>query len=124
MPTTTQHDSRGRFTADDDLAFAGVTRLGELLSSGQVTPRELTEFYLRRIERLDPSLCAFISVRAERALTLIWRGVCQATSIHRSLYFPGDWGEVLGWGGVGRVLDVGQSHMRGLAPQVPGFVAG
>jgi amidase len=66
---TTQPDSRERFTADDDLAFAGLTRLSELLSRGQVTPRELTEFYLQRIERLDPILGAFISVRAERALT-------------------------------------------------------
>ena len=69
MPTTTQHDSRGRLTADDDLAFAGLRRLSELLSRGQVTPRELTEFYLQRIERLDPTVGAFISVRAERALT-------------------------------------------------------
>jgi amidase len=55
-------------TADDDLAFAGVARLGELLTDSQVTPRELAESYLARIERLDPQLGAFISVRAERAL--------------------------------------------------------
>ena len=59
---------QGNSTADDDLAFAGLVRLGELLSRGQVTPRELTEFYLARIERIDPTLGAFISVRAERAL--------------------------------------------------------
>ncbi len=57
-----------RGAADEDLAFAGLDRLGELLSAGQVTPRELTEFYLARIDRLDPALGAFISVRAERAL--------------------------------------------------------
>src|SRR5207302_95370 len=66
--TTTEHHARGPFTADDDLAFAGLARLSELLSRGQVTPRELTEFYLARIERIDPTLGAFISVRAERAL--------------------------------------------------------
>jgi amidase len=55
-------------TADDDLAFASLARLGELVSGGQVTPRELTEFYLARIDRLDPTLGAFISVRAECAL--------------------------------------------------------
>ena len=69
MPTTTEHHARGTATADDDLAFAGLTRLSELLSRGQVTPRELAEFYLARIERIDPMLGAFISVRAERALT-------------------------------------------------------
>ena len=88
MPTTTQHDPRGRFTADDDLAFAGLTRLSELLSRGQVTPRELTEFYLQRIERLDPILGAFISVRAERALT-------EADAAHERLR-AGDRGPLLG----------------------------
>ena len=56
-------------TADEDLAFAGLMRLSELLSRGQVTPRELAEFYLARIERIDPMLGAFINVRAEHALT-------------------------------------------------------
>ena len=47
MPTdNTNTTTRERSTADDDLAFAGLTRLSELLSRGQVTPRELTEFYL------------------------------------------------------------------------------
>lgn len=68
MPTDTEHAGRGPFTADDDLAFAGVARLGELVAEGQVTPRELTEFYLARIERVDPVLGAFISTRPDRAL--------------------------------------------------------
>jgi Asp-tRNA(Asn)/Glu-tRNA(Gln) amidotransferase A subunit family amidase len=67
MTTRTEHDAHARSNADDELAFAGVARLGELLSHGQVTPRELTEFYLTRIERHDSALSAFISVRAERA---------------------------------------------------------
>src|SRR5262249_1805909 len=69
MPTTAGQDqSSRRATADEDLAFAGVARLGELLSAGQVTSRELTEFYLARIERLNPTLRAFISVRADGAI--------------------------------------------------------
>lgn len=88
VPTTTQHDSSQRSTADDDLAFAGLTRLSELLSRGQVTPRELTEFYLQRIERLDPILGAFISVRAERALT-------EADAAHKRLR-AGERGPLLG----------------------------
>ena len=69
MPSTASQDQTSRHrSADEDLAFAGVARLGELLGAGQVTPRELTEFYLARIERLNPTLRAFISVRAERAL--------------------------------------------------------
>jgi len=69
MPTSTEHTANAkRPSADDDLAFAGVARLDELLSHGQVTPRELTEFYLRRIDALNPTLRAFISIRGERAL--------------------------------------------------------
>jgi amidase len=66
--TASQDQTEHRASADEDLAFAGVVRLGELLGAGQVTPRELAEFYLARIERLNPTLRAFISVRAERAL--------------------------------------------------------
>jgi amidase len=53
---------------NEELAFAGVARLGELLRAGEVTPRELVELYLRRIDRLNPQVNAFISIRAEKAL--------------------------------------------------------
>jgi len=66
--TASQDQTSRRTSADEDLAFAGVARLGALLGPGHVTPRELAEFYLARIERLNPTLRAFISVRAERAL--------------------------------------------------------
>jgi hypothetical protein len=54
---------------NEDLAFAGVARLGELVRAGEVTPRELVELYLTRIERLNPRVNAFVSIRAEKALT-------------------------------------------------------
>ncbi|HEY7207223.1 MAG TPA: amidase [Gaiellaceae bacterium] len=38
------------------------------MREGEVTPLELTELYLRRIERLDPRLNAYVTVDAERAL--------------------------------------------------------
>jgi amidase len=50
-----------------DLAFAGIARQAELIRAGEVTPQELVEVYLRRIERLDPELNAFRIVLAERA---------------------------------------------------------
>ncbi|MGZ6690402.1 MAG: amidase [Solirubrobacteraceae bacterium] len=68
MQATDAHQKSVTSTADDDLAFAGLGRLSEMLSDGHVTPRELTEFYLARIERLDTLLRAFVSVRGERAL--------------------------------------------------------
>ncbi len=52
----------------EDLAFAGVAGQAELLREGAVTPRELVECYLERIERLNPKLNAFVSVRAQAAL--------------------------------------------------------
>ena len=51
-----------------DLAFAGAARQTQLLRAGDVSPRELVETYLRRIERIDPGLNAFRKVLAERAL--------------------------------------------------------
>src|SRR5256886_1215123 len=52
-----------------ELAFAGVLRQAELVRAGEVSPRELVETYLERIDRLDPRLNAFRSVYRERALT-------------------------------------------------------
>jgi amidase len=51
-----------------DLAFAGVARQVELVRSGEVSPRELVETALERIELLDRELNAFRVVFAERAL--------------------------------------------------------
>ena len=51
-----------------DLAFAGAARHVELLRAGDVSPGELVETLLRRIERIDPDLNAFRKVLAERAL--------------------------------------------------------
>ena len=51
-----------------DLAFAGIARQAELIRAGEVSPRELVELYLARIQRLDPQLNAFRIVLAEQAL--------------------------------------------------------
>src|SRR5258708_26713221 len=42
--------------------------LRELVLRKEVRPREVAEFFLKRIERLNPKLGAFITVTAERAL--------------------------------------------------------
>jgi amidase len=52
-----------------ELAFAGVARQAKLVQAGEVSPRELVETALERIERLDPDLNAFRIVFGERALT-------------------------------------------------------
>jgi amidase len=50
-----------------ELAFAGLARQAELVRAREVSPRELVDLYLERIERLDPDLNAFRVVLAERA---------------------------------------------------------
>jgi amidase len=52
----------------DDLAFAGAARQAEMVRAGEVSPRELVQLYLDRIDRLDPQLNAFRKVFAEKAL--------------------------------------------------------
>ncbi|OYD71227.1 amidase [Rhodococcus sp. OK302] len=53
---------------DSELAFAGIVGQAELIRSGQLSARELTENTLRRIERLNPSLNAFTRILADEAM--------------------------------------------------------
>jgi amidase len=55
-------------TAAEDLAFAGPRALAELVRTRQVTPQELVELCLARIESLNPRLNAFRVTLAEEAL--------------------------------------------------------
>jgi amidase len=50
-----------------ELAYAGIARQAELIAAREVSPRELVELYLARIERYDGRLNAFRVVFAERA---------------------------------------------------------
>jgi len=51
-----------------DLAYAGASAQADLVARGEVSPREVVQACLDRIERLDPQLNAFRTVYAERAL--------------------------------------------------------
>lgn len=51
-----------------DLAFATIEELAPLLAKKKVSPVELTQLYLTRIERLSQELNAFITVPVEEAL--------------------------------------------------------
>jgi amidase len=55
-------------TVDQDLAFAGPAALAKLVRDRQVTPRELVELCLSRIEAIDPKLNAFRVTLADEAL--------------------------------------------------------
>jgi amidase len=50
-----------------ELAYAGAARQAEMLRAGEVSPTELVELYLERIDRIDPELNAFRVVMADRA---------------------------------------------------------
>ena len=52
---------------EDDIAFAPVTQQAAWIKSGRLTSRRLTDIYLSRIQRLDPTLHAWITVMADRA---------------------------------------------------------
>ena len=52
----------------DELAFLPATEQARLVRERQVSPVELVELYLERIERLDPELGAYVTVRGEEAL--------------------------------------------------------
>src|SRR5216684_420112 len=49
-------------------AYIEAWELRELLLKKEVRPREVAEFFLARIERLNPKLGAFMTIAAERAL--------------------------------------------------------
>jgi amidase len=52
----------------DELAFTPALELAARVRAREVSPVELTELYLERIERLDPQLNSFVTVDAEGAL--------------------------------------------------------
>jgi aspartyl-tRNA(Asn)/glutamyl-tRNA(Gln) amidotransferase subunit A len=54
--------------AHRELAFLSIERASALIKSKDVSPVELTQACLARIEALNPSLNAFISINAEAAL--------------------------------------------------------
>ncbi|MEO6221680.1 MAG: amidase, partial [Vicinamibacterales bacterium] len=52
----------------DDLAFRSITELADLVRRRVVSAVELTELYLRRLERYNPSLNCVVNLTPERAL--------------------------------------------------------
>ena len=55
-------------TAEQDLAFAGPGALADRVRRREVSPRELVELFLVRIEAIDPKLNAFRVAMADEAL--------------------------------------------------------
>ncbi|MGF1576069.1 MAG: amidase [Cyanophyceae cyanobacterium] len=55
-------------TTSLDLAYLTAVEAGQLFRKGSLSPVELTEFYLKRIDDLNPSLKAYITPTPELAL--------------------------------------------------------
>src|SRR5262245_64590031 len=56
-------------SASSDLATASVNELSELVRSRLVSPREIVQAVLGRIERINPTINAFARLDAEGALS-------------------------------------------------------
>ncbi len=56
-----------RPSTDEALAFLPVTHLAKLVETRQVTPSELTDLYLSRLTRYDPTLHCVVSLTPELA---------------------------------------------------------
>jgi len=52
----------------DEAAFRPVRELAGLIRAGRVSPVDLTEVFLRRLERLGPGLNAVVTITRERAI--------------------------------------------------------
>src|SRR5437773_50341 len=66
---------------DADLAFASIEEVARLFRKSKLSPVELTQLMLERVERLNPKLNAYITVPAEFALE-------QARQAERELLGP------------------------------------
>ena len=53
-----------------ELCYTPATELGRLIRARQLSPVELTEVVLNRIERLNPQLHAFLTVTADHTREL------------------------------------------------------
>ena len=73
-------------TAADDLAFSSVVELAGLVRARRVSPVELAQVYLARIERLDAKLGAYITVLREAAVAAARQA--EATVMHGGTLGP------------------------------------
>ena len=69
---------------DDRLAFATIEELAALLAKRKISPAELTELFLSRIERHNPGVNAFLTVTAEQALAAARRAEKELSRNRRS----------------------------------------
>lgn len=67
MPGWSRQKFGARVSVGDELCWATATELSVLVMARAVSPRELVDAFLDRIERLNPRLNAYVSVAADEA---------------------------------------------------------
>ena len=67
---------------EDDIAFAPVTQLSRWIEARQITSVQLTEIYLRRMERFDPKLHCVITLTRDHALEQARRADAEIAAGH------------------------------------------
>jgi Asp-tRNA(Asn)/Glu-tRNA(Gln) amidotransferase A subunit family amidase len=67
---------------EDDIAFASVAQLSRWIEARQISSVQLTEIYLRRIERFDPKLHCMITLTREHALDQARRADAEVAAGH------------------------------------------
>lgn len=72
-----------RFSSVEDLAFATLTQLAELVRTRKVSPLELTKMYLARLKRFGPKLNCVVTLTEELALQ---QAAAAETEIKRGKY--------------------------------------
>ena len=66
--------------ADDEIAFAPVTRLSRWIETRKLTSQRLTRIYLDRIQRFDPKLRCVITLTPEYALSAAGKADAEMTA--------------------------------------------
>ena len=51
----------------DELAFLDATACATLVAGGEISPAEMVEAAINRIEKVDPEIEALVSIRFDRA---------------------------------------------------------
>ena len=95
-PLAVRSDPKNELATPDedvDLAYMSITQQSRLIRSGQISSLELTQMYLRRLKKLDPTLKFYVNLTEELALE-------QAAAVDRTRNRLGEWHPLRGipWG--------------------------
>jgi len=71
-----------------DRAFTPALQLAESIRAREVSPLEIVNLYLERIDRLNPELGSYFTVTADRAIDLASSQTEQLAGLNKSQELP------------------------------------